>query len=211
MEWSLLVISTLSGGDGTHTSQMRDVWGTRHTYQLVGLYSREARRWRQKGCGAGEKAVIIKMAIEDFKLERFREDHPGSKFPSVESLPESKRRQLKQELALRLGLPRETEALEVVKRLHESFVAPSSYDATEAAFNLRSLVKDLDLETPENVYINWDQFDHVDKIRFADLADYFVYIWYSVSDDIEIFDDTLRWAIAVRHDGAVAFVPMISP
>jgi hypothetical protein len=151
------------------------------------------------------------MAIEDFKLERFREDHPGSEFPSLQSLSESKRRQLKQELAIRLGLPRETDALDIVKRLHESFEAPSSYDATDAAFNLRSLVKDLDLETPENVYINWDRFDRVDRIRFADLADYFVYIWYSVSDDIEIFDDTLRWAIVVRHDGAVAFVPMISP
>ena len=144
-------------------------------------------------------------------MERFREDHPGSEFPSVQSLSESKRRQLNQELAVKLGLPGETEAIDVVKRLHESFETPSSYNATDQAFKLRSLVKDLDIETAENVYINWDQFDHVDKIRFADLADYFVYIWYSVSDDIEIFDDTLRWAIVIRHDGAVAFVPMISP
>ena len=112
---------------------------------------------------------------------------------------------------MKLGLPGETQAIDVVKRLQESFETPSSYDATDPVFDLRSLVKNLDIETIEDVYINWDQFDHVDKIRFTDLADYFVYIWYSVSDDIEIFDDTLRWAIVIRHDGAVAFVPMISP
>jgi|ERR1700674_1944993 hypothetical protein len=151
------------------------------------------------------------MAIEDFKKKHFMEDHPGAEFPAFENVGASQRANLKEEVALRLGLSRDTDALDVVKRVHECFGVPSTYDATEASFNLKSVVADLALEIDEYVYINWDRFDHLDRIRFTDLAEHFPYIWYSSSDDIEIYDDKLRWVIVIRHDGAAALVPMLHP
>jgi len=149
------------------------------------------------------------MAIEDFKLKHFKEDHPGTEFPAFENVGASKRTQLKETLAVRLGLLNDADGLDVVKRVHDSFEVESIYNATESSFNLKSIVEDLELEPNEYVYINWDRFEHLDRIRFADLADHFPYIWYSVSDDIEIFDDNQRWVIVLRHDGAAAVVPVL--
>jgi len=149
------------------------------------------------------------MGIEEFKLERFREDHPGKEFPPFEKVPAETRKQIKEELAKKLGLPRESDALVTLKKLYASFELATSYDATDPSFDLATLVKAFNIEVTGDIYINWDRFDHVDKMRFTDLAQYFSYIWYSVSDDIEIFNPRLQWAILVRHDGAVALIPIL--
>jgi hypothetical protein len=150
------------------------------------------------------------MAIEDFKLERFREEHPGNQFPTFDHVTEAVRKRLKEELAAKLGLPPDVDSLELLKRLHAAFELPTIYNATDPRFNLKAVIEDFKANVEGDVYINWDRFDNVDKIRFDDLAAYFSYIWYAVSDDIEIFDDSLQWIIVIRHDRAVACVPMIS-
>ena len=40
-------------------------------------------------------------------------------------------------------------------------------------------------------------------MRLDELSRRFDDIWFEVSDDIEIFDDTYSWYLGVSHDGAV--------
>ena len=149
------------------------------------------------------------MAIEDFKKEHFNADFRDRPFPFVESVSAPQRLYFRNGLAFGLGMPQDAEPLDILRRLQESLEAPPSYDATDSSFDLELVARDLNLGPINDVYINWDRFDHVDRMHFGDLAKYFKYVWYSVSDDIEIFDQTLRWVIVIRHDGALSFVPLL--
>ncbi len=63
------------------------------------------------------------------------------------------------------------------------------------------MVHSLDLEPQEEVYINWDDFTTIVRMRFKDLTEHFHYVWYPGPDDIEIFDDSLSWILSVDHGG----------
>jgi hypothetical protein len=70
-------------------------------------------------------------------------------------------------------------------------------------FRLSQVLWRLRILPPEYVFVNWYRFDDVDEIKFADLESHFTDIWYPSSDDIEVFDSSLKWLIAVSHDGSV--------
>jgi hypothetical protein len=40
-------------------------------------------------------------------------------------------------------------------------------------------------------------------MRFV--AHYFSDLWYPGADDIDLFDASVSWVVAIRHDGAVSF------
>ena len=87
--------------------------------------------------------------------------------------------------------------------------SPFTHNATYSDFDLKLLVRELKLRVSDYIYINWDQFDRIDRMKFDGVAMYFNYVWYSASDDIEIFDDLLQWVLVIRHDGAVGFIPLV--
>jgi hypothetical protein len=71
-------------------------------------------------------------------------------------------------------------------------------------FNLNILLPNVGILTQNNVYINWYQFDNIDKMHFGDLSNYFDDIWYPESDDIDIFDDTFLWVLSIYHYGGIS-------
>jgi hypothetical protein len=149
------------------------------------------------------------MTIEDFKIERFKKDFPDAEFPLVHTLPSEKCVDLKHKLARRLGLATNVAPIQLLETLYNSFhIERAGFVATDPGFNLDTLLTESGVKTPQQVYINWNQFDHIDKIKFADLVKYFHYFWYPSSDDIEIFDDTFSWVALIRHDGAVRVVQL---
>ena len=46
-------------------------------------------------------------------------------------------------------------------------------------------------------------FDDADEMHFGDLDKYFYDIWYPVTDDIDIFDDTFKWLLLIVHNGCL--------
>ena len=144
------------------------------------------------------------MTIDDFKIEHFRANFPDREFPVVHTVLPEKCSELKQMLVEKLGLAPDISPLGLLESLYDSFRAEQvGISTTDPNFDLSSLLKDSGIKAPLQVFINWDQFGHVDEIRFADFVKYFDYFWYSVSDDIEVFDDTFLWVVLIRHDGAV--------
>jgi hypothetical protein len=58
----------------------------------------------------------------------------------------------------------------------------------------------------ETIFLNWYRYDDVDEMRLADVTKFFEDIWYPSSDDLDIFDESLRWILSIRHDGEVKYV-----
>jgi hypothetical protein len=152
-------------------------------------------------------ATRVYMAIEDFKLERFKKDFPDAEFPTVHATPYEQCVDLKREFAQKLGLATNAASIQLLETLYSSFLkGHAGTVATDPGFNLDTLLRESGVKTPQQVYLNRNQFDHIDELKFADLVEYFHYFWYPSSDDIEIFDDGLCWVALIRHDGAVRVV-----
>ena len=71
---------------------------------------------------------------------------------------------------------------------------------------LPALFETLSIHCLDSVYINWHSCrdGDIDELFLSDLSTHFYDIWYPSSDDIDIFDASLRWVVSVRHDGCVS-------
>ncbi len=91
---------------------------------------------------------------------------------------------------------------ELMEKLYTENIVSDFNASNEAEFTIFALFKFLDI-APINVFINWGKFDNIDEISFNDLDRYFYDLWFHSADDIDIFDDTYRWIVSIRHDGVI--------
>ncbi|MEX0599721.1 MAG: hypothetical protein WD205_03690, partial [Rhodothermales bacterium] len=77
------------------------------------------------------------------------------------------------------------------------------YDANAVDLRISDILKECGIHPATKVYVNWDRFEEVDRMALDDLDDFFHYIWYPSSDDIDVFDDDLEWILSVTHGGSV--------
>jgi len=59
------------------------------------------------------------------------------------------------------------------------------------------------IEPYAEILINWDRLEGIFKMSFADLDRFWDDIWYSAIDDIELFDESYEWMLAVDHHGCL--------
>ena len=64
----------------------------------------------------------------------------------------------------------------------------------------------LNIKPNLQVYLNWYSFTDIDILNIIFLDKYFFDIWYPISDDIDIFDESLNWFLSIRHDGNVVLL-----
>ncbi|WP_397458383.1 hypothetical protein AB3464_27270 [Pseudomonas asplenii] len=88
-------------------------------------------------------------------------------------------------------------------KTQEIVVSVHPENATADDFSLSECFQRLGLWPRERVFINWGRFDDIDALFTTDLAWAFSSVWYSGIDDIEIFDESLDWMVAIAHDGTV--------
>mgnify|MGYP003289909368 FL=1 len=60
-------------------------------------------------------------------------------------------------------------------------------------------------KTNEYLYVVWDEFQTIDRFMFDDINNYFTDIWYSITDDILLFDKNLKIIFLIRHDGVIFY------
>ncbi len=138
--------------------------------------------------------------MEDFKLEMFGKENPGRVFPEHRRLPPDTARPLRTALA-RKSRSGPVEGAALLKVLFEGSRPVEGVHADSDGFDLVEVARSLGLDPREEVYVNWDDFATIDRVRFGDLAEHFPYFWYPGPDDIEIFDDSLSWVLFVDHSG----------
>src|SRR3990167_2903915 len=82
-------------------------------------------------------------------------------------------------------------------------------------FNLTSVFEYFNLNPAGEIYVNWYRFDKIDRFKLKDLCEYFSYIWYPGSDDIELFCEDISWMLSISHDGYISLkfsqVGLVSP
>ena len=147
-----------------------------------------------------------KMHVYEFKIDRFRETHPGTVPPQLSRLDPGDVTSTRDTVARVLGLPADTSPLQLVKYLDDYETIVPDVDATNPAFSLDELLRDENIVPKEFVLINWYRFDTLDRIRLDDLVRYFHEIWYPSSDDIDILDESVDWVVSVRHDGTIKVI-----
>ncbi len=83
-------------------------------------------------------------------------------------------------------------------------MVPCAVDPSHGQWSFCELLKKNQIRPTEAVYINWYHFDDIDMFHTAKSVERcFDSIWYPVSDDIELFDDSLGWTLSVDHDGYI--------
>jgi len=81
-----------------------------------------------------------------------------------------------------------------------------SASALDGGFRIASLLRRHGLPFPCEILINWRAFTNIDRMGLAELDEFWEYIWYPSSDDIDVIDSECRWMITIDHDGKVGML-----
>jgi hypothetical protein len=141
--------------------------------------------------------------MEKIKLDNFSNAYPGRKFPEYVSLSKSACADIAQLIKKKFALTNATDGLTLVKAI-DALAKPCEFSSRVGEdFDLNALLDACGIEAADVVYINWHRYDKIDRLKRCDLATFFFDIWYPDVDDIDVFDDSLRWILLVRHDGYI--------
>jgi len=139
--------------------------------------------------------------MEQFKVQHYLSAHPGSSFPEFQHLAEGDATVLRCGLLGRCGLDQALSPLDLVRTIRGRQQPIVQMNAESSEFRLDVAVAAVGVQPRPSVYINWNRYDDIDEIGFADLAQQFHDIWYPSSDDIDLFDASLAWIFSIDHDG----------
>lgn len=139
--------------------------------------------------------------LDTFKIDLFKNEY-GINFPDFKHLSKEESLVLADRILRKFKL---SSIDTLVDLLYSQNVVVLDIDANDGLNLIDTLVANK-LELMKEVYINWFQFDNVDIIKLEDLNKYFLDIWYTSSDDIDIFDESLEWILSIRHDGSISIL-----
>jgi hypothetical protein len=141
--------------------------------------------------------------MDQFKIDNFRRDHPGTPFPQYRTLTPEEAQEVRSRLCGAAGLDPLQDPLSILKALDRLAEPIPGLNAQEASFDCEAALRSRRVLGADTVYVNWDRFRVVDRIGWRDLVRYFSDLWYPSSDDIEVFDDSMAWVLLVAHHGGL--------
>jgi hypothetical protein len=141
--------------------------------------------------------------MNKLKRDNFLKAYPGIGFPACVSLNEAASEEKLALIGKKLKLDDHTNRLSLVRRLDALGEPRDGVNAKDEGFRVSHILSHAKIPLPEHVYVNWYRFDEIDELSFADLEKYFSDIWYPDLDDIDLFDDSLKWILSIAHHGQV--------
>ena len=142
--------------------------------------------------------------MDRFKQDNFQRIHAGKVFPKVEPMEQSVCEEVRKQVAVHLGGNPTQTGTELVREIVEEAVPIPGLDANSDDFQILRVLDGLGFRHTEHVFLNWGQFDELDRIGLRDLSEHFNDLWYPHSDDLEVIDLESGWILSVRHDGVVS-------
>lgn len=137
--------------------------------------------------------------MEDFKLKNFNEEY-GFDIPTLKKISLEECEKIRSKLFSIYNI----ENIDVIlKEMYNNCYPIKKVDYEGENFDFNDLFVELDINIPKKIFINWQKFDDIDIISYDVFNKYFFDIWYPIADDIEIFNNDLKWMISIRHDGLV--------
>jgi hypothetical protein len=138
--------------------------------------------------------------MQAHKINNFVAERPEENFPYFQTLAGPEADSLRQKWASILQLQSDTDGLSVLNEIRRNSRSIDA-DAEAADFDLAGTLRGEGVVTRADVFLNWDRFATVDRMKFVDLALFFGDIWYPSSDDLEVFDDSFTWILSIHHFG----------
>lgn len=139
----------------------------------------------------------------EIKKKNFLKENPSLPFPNLAAVSDQCLFDLRATFIKKLGLPSSCNNLVLFRTLESVADLIKGYDATSKGFALTKLFHELGITPNEKVFINWDNFETLSEVRVKDLSDFFSYLYYPSSDDIEIFDSSTDWILMIAHHGSL--------
>ncbi len=146
--------------------------------------------------------------MQIFKTQHFKREHPDTPFPWYRTLSQPEAAAIRQEISNVLKLNSHDPAV-LVRKIEEKAVLVVSENIDSSHFEILSLLSKCGIQSAQNVLINWNRYDDIDEIGLNDLNKYFSDIWYPGSDDIDIFDSSLKWFLSISPEGYVKLLRTI--
>lgn len=139
--------------------------------------------------------------MDQIKIDNFNRENPDWDFPEYVKLGNKACGSIRSLLRKKLKLDSSSDKLALVNEVNLRGEIFSETKSDDENFNLKQTLNSLEVKLPERVLINWYRYDDINEIEFEDLVIYFDDIWYPAVDDIDIFDDTLKWILSISHSG----------
>ena len=89
----------------------------------------------------------------------------------------------------------------LVRAVRKYSIPVEAANAEAQDFNLLEVIRKLKLPVHESALLNWGRFESVYRMGIEDVSKWLSYLWYPSSDDLEILDSCLEWAISIAHSG----------
>ncbi len=144
--------------------------------------------------------------MEEFKIEHFVKENEDTSFPHYETIGSEMCKEMCVRLSHSFGLQTSTFGAQLTFEIAALQLTYDGVNAEDEDFNLKAFVNSIGIKAQKDVFVNWYQFDDIDKIAFDDLSTHFSDIWYPASDDIDVFDSSFSWLLSVSHDGNLQLV-----
>ena len=141
--------------------------------------------------------------MEAIKIENYEREHGAGSFVSFRHLSKKEADHKFGLLRQRLESADELDALQVVSLIRNKGVVVEGVDATRDDFDLKYLLNQLKFDVADTLFLNWYRFDKIDELRTDDVCAKFTDIWYSSSDDLDVFDSNIDWLLSIEHNGTV--------
>jgi hypothetical protein len=145
--------------------------------------------------------------MDEIKIKNFAAAHPGAQLPVTRHLERGECQSLQSAIATKIGLAGGSNGLEILGALELKASDIPGVQPSKDGFVLADLFKRLQLEA-KKIYVNWSRFDDIDEMNANEFSAVFHDLWYPSSDDIEIFDQSQKWVLLIRHFDVAQIVRM---
>jgi hypothetical protein len=92
-----------------------------------------------------------------------------------------------------------TAELSILKKLWDVATGIDEVKPSSAEFDLKRTLLGAGIAPSSSVFLNWYRFDDIDEVQLESASTFFHDFWYPSADDLEIFDDSLKWVLFVHH------------
>lgn len=141
--------------------------------------------------------------MDPFKINNFVREYPGTALPRCSAVGQDEVIYMASILRRADPCPGEP-ATGWLRRCYEASTIMPNVNLEEHEIPLATIFLALSVEPKNYVYLEWGALQNIDRFDLNDLEKYFYDIWYPGADDIELFDETFKWIIFIRHFGSVS-------
>ena len=145
--------------------------------------------------------------MDRFKIERFKQENPGAKFPWFRTLDADEASNVYGAISKHFTRSQALDRLDLLLRLRDLSTTVEQFNVDAEDFSLEALLRAIGVNPTFHMYVDWGRFDQIDSFVSSELQEHFdaVVVDY-LSDDVTLFDDSLGWLVFVLQYGAVTVI-----